>query len=324
MGTWAAARKDAAESEGSSRQGAGLLGAWMGMGKKDDGVTQENLKASSRKSKQGRVDEDDDRNIRFTIGGQGKRMTKEDFLKEMQSKSRREVICESSMPTTSKDLARQEDSHDVSRHVFIDDKDIVSRQQEKDSGSVVRPESSVASPLVGASNVGIFPADAPSTQVPETAAEQRRREQAFKGVGEDSTRAVKPKQQQATTRETPAERRRRNATSSLASASQPRSTSSGGDGEPGMSEADPTVQTPAERRRREAALGLLGDSRGALEDEDIEDDITVRLPPPRPVALSGEEEPVRVGRRERGIRFAEEPIRGRRAQLENLRGYGRM
>jgi hypothetical protein len=46
-------------------------------------------------------DEDDDRRIRFKIGGAGRRLTKDDFLKEIQSldpKARCEIIAESDAP----------------------------------------------------------------------------------------------------------------------------------------------------------------------------------------------------------------------------------
>lgn len=55
--------------------------------------------------------EDDDKHIRFTIGGVGKRMTKEAFIKEMQKldkTTRHEVIETSNAPHGVKALAKQE------------------------------------------------------------------------------------------------------------------------------------------------------------------------------------------------------------------------
>jgi hypothetical protein len=116
MGTWAGKRKEAVESEGSSRQGTSLLGAWTGLGRKDDQATE--LSATTpRKSKKSQAEEDDDdRHIRFIIGGQGRRMNKEDFLKEVQSldpKSRKEVVDKSDASAALKDMARKDASTSI-------------------------------------------------------------------------------------------------------------------------------------------------------------------------------------------------------------------
>jgi sodium/hydrogen antiporter len=353
MGTWAGKRKEAAESEGSSRQGLGLLGAWTGLGRKDDEATELSATTPRRSKKSQAEEDDDDRHIRFIIGGQGRRMNKEDFLKEMQSldpKSRKEVIDKSDAPAALKDMARKDSSTSTpslfgaklsqlgasqieaeivgtatARHAGVgSDSDGSGRHKPTDrteppggrragGESLARHDPSAASPSASTGTFRNLPkTETPSTRVPETASERRQREQALKGVIE--------KPEQPTMRETPAERRRREATSSLALATARRSTTSEYSGEsssmPGSGEVSPTTgETPAEKRRREAALGLLSASGDTAEDEDSEDDNTVRVPPARTPGQAS----AGTGRG-RGIRFAEEPIRGRRAQFESLKG----
>jgi hypothetical protein len=60
-------------------------------------------------------EEDDDRRIRFTIGGAGRRLTKEDFLKEIQSldpKARCEIVAESDAPEAMKAMAQKDASEE--------------------------------------------------------------------------------------------------------------------------------------------------------------------------------------------------------------------
>ena len=60
-------------------------------------------------------EEDDDRRIRFTIGGAGRRLTKEDFLEEIRNldpKTRYKVIQESDAPAAMKYLAKKDASTD--------------------------------------------------------------------------------------------------------------------------------------------------------------------------------------------------------------------
>jgi hypothetical protein len=217
------------------------------------------------------------------------------------------------------------DSVGSSRHKLADNEAEPSRTRRAGAESLVRSDSSaVTSSTSTGTPRNLSRTDITSTQIPETAAERYRREQALKGVSEDSPLAIMPEQQSTAARETPAERRRREAASSLALATARKSSMSeyGGEsmsGSPsGSGQVSPTGETPAEKRRREAALGLLGASGDAAE-EDSEDDNTVRVPPARAPGQAGTGTGTGRGR---GIRFAEEPIRGRRAQFESLRGAG--
>lgn len=118
----------------------------------------------------------------------------------------------------------------------------------------------------------------PSGEVPESAAERRRREQALKGVDDDDVPAAKRVA-------TPADRRRESATTAR------RNLVSGATRD--------DSETPAEWRRRIAALGH------SEEQEGDEDEASPAVPTlqNQSSTMSGES---------RGIRFAEDPVRGRK------------
>ncbi|KAH8668585.1 alkali metal cation/H+ antiporter Nha1 C terminus-domain-containing protein [Xylariales sp. PMI_506] len=186
-------------------------------------------------------EEEEDRHIRFTIGNEGRRMTKDDFLREVQkmdARTRREVL-------------EQNDASEAVR-IFVS-------QHHDSSGSPspvreeIKPSTGRAAgskPAKPASNTAGAPqergrsstktdrlapssaAGASSTETPETAVERRRRLAALSGMRDDDE----------------------------------------------SKERHHESETPAERRRREAALGMGGPS---TEDSDSEDDDTPRVPPTR-------------------------------------------
>jgi sodium/hydrogen antiporter len=365
MTTWTGKKKDGEELEqGVVRQGLSRMGTWTGLaGKKDEQVAETNVLEAPRKGKKNREEDQDDRRIRFTIGGAGKRMTKEDFLKEIQSldpKTRARVVNESTAPEEVKDLARKDASpniggssrlyaakdpklgsspretvqvaagmakekggrvkdEDVDSETSVDEANTkgkceesanatnavtaASRREDVDS-QVFQDESPASTPQTSIpTSPNLSTAEMPSQQVPETAAERRRRENVLRGLGDEivprSSQQLRQRsqeerpniiqqdlpyrsQQERSARETPAERRRREATNAALLSST--------DMDRGRS---PTRETPAEKRRREAALGVGGD----VADSDSDDDNTERVP---------------QARRRPGIRFAEEPIRGRK------------
>ncbi|CAJ2506881.1 Uu.00g080670.m01.CDS01 [Anthostomella pinea] len=204
--------------------------------------------AAEPKKKAGAVDaipeQDSDRAIRFTIAGAGKRMTKDDFLKEVQKldvKTRREVINNSTAPADVKMEAKSQPAPRATRPQGPSHPQIsitqASESSRAESKSPARPSDRPAErdverpsePSRGRSMTGVKE-EGPSTQTPETDAEKRRRIAAFATVRED----------------------------------------------------DEPAETPAERRRRQAALGNgSGDASGAAEDSDSDDDDTVRVPPAR-------------------------------------------
>lgn len=346
VGTWAAGKKEegAASDDPSKmiRQGLTRVGTWTGFAPRKETQVAEGSTTDSPKKPKIAQQEDDDRRIRFTIGGAGRRMTKEDFLKELQAmdaKTRHEIVAESDAPAAMKDMARKDasDSSPGSSRLFsaktpqlgasskeakvvgaamakakgvnlqsdsdVSDLSDIGDDKPADTATATKKRQAFMQDLVmdesGTSNQDVgnstrmseksTKVDGPSTQVEETPAERRRRQQALKGVDDQPT---SPKQrpsirQESSVRETPAERRRREAAGTMPSGTLASSSRSDG---------IPDSETPAEKRRREAALGMGGDA----SDEDSDDDNTARVPLPS------------AGQRSRGIRFAEEPLRGRK------------
>ena len=311
MGTWTGKRKEGVSTTeqdlaptGSVRQGLNRMTTWTGLGGNKDEQSSGSAPAKGRKIAE-EEEEDDDRRIRFTIGGSGRRLTKTDFLNELRQldpKARVQILNESDAPEAMKDLARKDASADTpgsdrlfasraaqlgssrktAKHVAASmakdmgadiDPDIEAEEIEKEekTHNFLRTDS----PRSAVNLQKPSTTDSPSTDIPETAAERRRRENVLKNIDDEKPRRSVGKE---IDRETPAERRRQEALIG-AQSSQGRQGHSG--------------ETAAERRRREAALGLAG-GEVALEESDSDDDNTERVP------------------QRRGIRFAEEPIRGRK------------
>ncbi|KAK7937801.1 sodium/hydrogen antiporter [Apiospora aurea] len=238
-------QKESGESsgEGSSEAGPSRPAAksgnakpsfsgWAGFGGKAAGDKKKNAAAIPE------VADEDDRKIRFTIGGEGRRMTKDDFLREVQkldAQTRREVIRQSDASPAMKALAKEQAqagnaspaaAGSLRPSVKSGDGDNA-RQQSKaatkpqqEEAPVTRGRTGQAKSQGGLETGGDGAGEASSDQ-PETAAERRRRMAALSTIQDDDDVAEK--------------------------------------------------ETPAERRRREAALGL-GETR--REDSDSDDDDT--------------------------------------------------
>jgi hypothetical protein len=130
------------------RPGLFSRGTW-GFGGKDETANHPNS------------DDDDDRRIRFTIGGAGRRLTKDDFLKEIQSldpKARCEIITESDAPAAMKDMAKKDASRDSpgSSRVFEAKKPQVTSEKEvaKAVGAEVRMSMRVVVKIVKRNGYG--------------------------------------------------------------------------------------------------------------------------------------------------------------------------
>ncbi|KAK8076292.1 Na(+)/H(+) antiporter [Apiospora phragmitis] len=166
------------------------------------------------------VADEDDRKIRFTIGGEGRRMTKDDFLREVQKldvKQRREVIQQSDASPAMKALAKEQGQAGTASpaatgslrpSVKRGESDKAQQQrkaqaQPQEEVPVTRGRTGPAKSQV-AFNTGGDGAGAgeTSSDQPETAAEHRRRMAALSTIQDDDDVAEK---------ETPAERRRREA-----------------------------------------------------------------------------------------------------------------
>ncbi|KAJ8131874.1 hypothetical protein O1611_g1754 [Lasiodiplodia mahajangana] len=173
--------------------------------------------------------EDDDRGIRFTIGGAGKRMNKEDFLKEIQKleRSNREVpgnliISKDAIGTSNAQplaASGQAGSPDLANpHISV-------TQASEGSRTGSQSPSRSADPARGR-NKTRGAEEVPSTDTPETTAERRRRLAALASVRDDDSN------------ETPAERRRREAALGV----------TGPSSEDTDSDDDDTPRIPPERR----------------------------------------------------------------------------
>ncbi|KXH25182.1 sodium/hydrogen antiporter [Colletotrichum simmondsii] len=142
---------------------------------------------------------EDDRHIRFTIGGVGQRMTKEDFIREVQKlddKTRRQVVDQSTASQRVKSIAKGDIPSPADRHANIPTIKIGSDSNEKRSGSFTpqRVNTAPALPPAPAQQ-----ADAEGDE--ETAAEKKRRLAVLSNQSEEDLDSG----------ETPAERRRREA-----------------------------------------------------------------------------------------------------------------
>ena len=134
-------------------------------------------------------EEDDDKKIRFTIGGVGRRMNKEDFIREIQkldAGTRREVVKSSTASQEVKTLVQPQQTPAIPT---------IARRapsaEEADEGDLDESSSSPERPHV---HDDVHP----STEQGETAAERKRRLAVLSAQGDDEN-------------ETPAERRRREA-----------------------------------------------------------------------------------------------------------------
>ncbi|KAI9823626.1 MAG: hypothetical protein M1832_002407 [Thelocarpon impressellum] len=292
------ATKRSGAGEGTSgageKQALQKMGAWVGLGRKDKDAGEGPSKGS--KPKKPDVDED---TIRFTQGG--RRMSKADFLKQIQEldpKARSEAVTESNAPpdvkqearrrlwgagAPSKSDRRESRAAQKSSRAAADDDDDVSPGRKPEVQKVPTNEDKPSGPE------GLVLVDSEEREVP------------YYSVGDDLARAPQ---------ETAAQRRRK------AAAQQPRDADGEDDGgerrverkdkhPQGSSSRSPVaqqeqhgpdVETAAERRRREAALGV------GSNETDSEDDDT-----PRETrgAVQEPQEPAR-------IRFADQPTRGRR------------
>ncbi|KAI1880267.1 hypothetical protein JX265_001888 [Neoarthrinium moseri] len=251
------AEDDAAEAAGEEapprppvRQGT--FSGWTGFGKSGAGEGRKKSVAAGAEDDQ-KKQEEEDRKIRFTIAGEGRRMTKDDFLKEVQKmdpRTRRQVLEQSDAPPAVVALAKQQgtgsgsatpSSIGASKPTAVKTTSTAAATRKGAGQSIsparAEPARGRSTTVTARSPAGTSPAessadtrqDVAASDTPETAVERRRRLAALSGMRDEE-------------------------------------------------EPSTETETPAERRRREAALGL--GSPGAV-DSDSEDDDTPRVPPTR-------------------------------------------
>jgi len=243
-------------------------------------------------------EEDDDRRIRFTIGGAGRRLTKEDFLREIQSldpKARCEIINESDAPVDMKTLARLDADKPISGTTRLFEAKSPQIASGKGTAQVVGAEM--------ARQRGAKVDNAEGSSSSESESRGRRPSLLGRVTGQEGKRATAassrrlskieshPNTSSVDEPETAAERKRRKdamrGIDDVTEAQRGRSRERSDDEDEGEA-----GETATEKRRREAALGFSGTAQ-----DDSDDDDTPRVPPP--VAKS------------RGIRFAQSPVRKR-------------
>ena len=319
------------------------MGTWVGVGKAqagDDntaGGSGGDKPATKKGRKSSIVDDDDDR-IRFTVTTGGRRMSKVDFIKQIQSmdpKARANILEESDVHDDLKKEAHQEAKE---HHDRTEQKKSQSRPAPRDGGASYQFPTSSKPPAPedsrqegyevqqvashedrpageeGLTLVDSKGNDIPYHSVPETlskysageseTAAQRRRRLALNRLDsdDDGTERVPPRRSTSIKNPSP--------TSSRKSTTAPHSSSMAATGE-----------TNAERRRR---LAALGEADNTNQDPDSDDDGGERQPKPdhKPV-----EEPIQPRARAPGIRFAEVPAtsQGRVQWGEDVgkRGRGR-
>ncbi|KAJ4424728.1 Na+/H+ antiporter [Gnomoniopsis sp. IMI 355080] len=233
------------------------------------------------------AEQEDDKHIRFTIGGVGQRMTKADFISEMQkldARTRREVVDQSNAPERVKTLAK-EDPPEPEMTVGTARGKAISPPQTQAQPKAQQPQDQIqAQPAIEPSLMRAESSHSSSTKgkepvirrtSPSPLGEDQRLDSGDDLDEEDEDADDAPSHDLP---ETAVERRRRLAVLEGLQGDGSNSTAVGED-----------TETPAERRRREAALGMGGG------EDDSDDDDTPRVPPAR-----------------RGIRFADVPDRGRR------------
>ncbi|KAI1413634.1 alkali metal cation/H+ antiporter Nha1 C terminus-domain-containing protein [Hypoxylon sp. FL1857] len=172
---------------------------------------------------------EDDRRIRFTIGGIGRRMTKDDFLNEVRkldAKTRREVVEHSTATPAVKSMAKEGRAPAETAPAPAPAQPHISVTQASTSTRDTSKSPSRPAPTRGRSPT-TDSEQPPTSNTPETAAERRRRLAAFASVREDND-----------TGETPAERRRREAALGVDS----------GAAEDSDSDDDDTPRVPPARR----------------------------------------------------------------------------
>ncbi|KAI0382802.1 alkali metal cation/H+ antiporter Nha1 C terminus-domain-containing protein [Hypomontagnella monticulosa] len=213
---------EASQAGASKPEAKTRTGVWSGFAR---GAVDQRKKDTAASTES---DVEDDRGIRFTIGGIGRRMTKDDFLREVRkldAGTRREVVDQSTATPAVKSMANQEPGATTSQ-AQVPINPHISVTQASDSTRDASMSPSRAEPTRGRSPT-VSGEDAAASNTPETAAERRRRLAAFASVREDHDAG-----------ETPAERRRREAALGV----------EGGAAEDSDSDDDDTPRVPPARR----------------------------------------------------------------------------
>ncbi|KAF2859976.1 hypothetical protein K470DRAFT_258321 [Piedraia hortae CBS 480.64] len=227
-------RKFDITSPNSGKEAAPGHQAWgMAQLSKMLGVGEGSRPSSNRKNQKAKLEEENDQNMRFTIGSDGKHMRKDEFvehIRHMDPKTRANTVERSNAPESVKRQARahaREYAAAITRRKSSITQ--VSRPADKQaSSSAARPSGEAETvgyeDAVPTYDLGANVRKAQNNSGSETAAERRRRQAAQRQVGND------------------------------------RAPETAGEGD--------ATETAAERRRREGALGLRQDENSDSEEDD--------------------------------------------------------
>ncbi|KAG7290752.1 hypothetical protein NEMBOFW57_000755 [Staphylotrichum longicolle] len=210
--------------------------------------------AQNQRKKSVVAEEDDDKHIRFTIGGVGRRMTKEDFIQEIQKldkPTRREVVDQLRALNNNKSDSQQlQTTHSPAQSGTSRKDHAVSATgaatPQQGAGAAAGSHQTSRSSSPQKSQKSKTASDSPSSEAAETEVERRRRLAALQGVGDDGY----DDEEQG---ETAAERRRREAALGMAPH---------GDGED--SDDDDTPRVPPSRKS--IRFADVPDNRGRTRD----------------------------------------------------------
>ncbi|KAI4267550.1 MAG: hypothetical protein L6R38_008209 [Xanthoria sp. 2 TBL-2021] len=313
------------------RQGLKRMGTWAGIGGKDDTETAEGAAGESgaQSSKQKRkkssvVDPDDDR-IRFTVGTGGRRMSKQDFIRQISQldpRARVAAVEGSDVPEAVKDDIREGAEHEERK-----------MEQPTQLIAAARRPGRATSYQSGVPVNRRESEQSPQTKMPEVQeAEDEDRPQGHNGLTlVDSNEQDIPfhpvadsvNKHSAGKPESAAQRRRRMAASRKDSdddgtARVPPHAQGTGNASQTTAESG---ETQAERRRRLAALGQEG--AGPADDSSDSDDSEGPRQPKKghiPIAEPGQEV---QERRTAGIRFADSPAVSQGKNIQWGEGVGK-
>ncbi|KAL9087685.1 MAG: hypothetical protein Q9159_003497 [Coniocarpon cinnabarinum] len=277
---------------------------------------------ASSKTRARQADEEDDAKIRFTVDGNARRMSKAEFIQQIQGmnpKERERLVENSDAPETVKQEAREDAAEHTAHAENLGTSDKAGHGERLASAKdhsggadaqIEKVQSSGERPglTLRGSSYGEIPFHSVSTDIQkdaaarphETAAQRRRRLANSSEIdGEPSSRAfpntVEEDSDDDGTERVPPSQRRHMQNQARPHGYADRTTSSRDVGE-----------TAAERRRREGALGLV-----TQEEDSDEDEGRPRQPPRHTTTTASSASDSPRSPQARGIRFADEEPRGR-------------
>lgn len=311
-------RKQSYADPSRTKERLARIGGYLGMGHHgSDAKPGPSNQSPGGKEKPRSSNEDDDEHIRFTVGDDKRRMSKAEFIQQIQKldpKSRKEFVEQSNVPEEVKDEARA----DANEHA-VNKRRATEPRLPTFPGTEINvfddhPDASSAAALKKVTSHE----DRPTGPDGLTLVESNREEIPFHSISEDLAHL-------RSTRETAAQRRRRLAQEReedsdddgtervppqrAVSASGPRPGSSAAASPSHGRSHTEEGETAAERRRREGALGLYKEDSDSDEDES-----QPRQPPKHAVSQSG------PSTRTPGIRFADQPSTGSRLRWHDSVG----